>query len=301
MSAKPPTLNGYEPNLVDACERVLVTLLNGLGPLKDSVCLVGGLTPRYLVAARPPDVPPHAGTMDVDIVIDQTVLADIEAYATLEENLHRMGFQRGTNAQGTRVSWRWEIRLDKRNVMQIEFLTETPEAGGRVVEIRAHGGLSAVNIPYASIVKDLHEERSVTAELIGGDGVATERVRHADLVAFVVLKALALDHRGERKDAHDIVYCLEHSAVGLQAAAASFRAALSGPHREAVAKAIEVLRRRFCDDEHGEGYRKDGPTKAALFEGLDDDGTPDGRDRLVLRQREVNDVVFDLLVRIDAG
>ncbi len=38
--------------------------------------LVGGLTPRYLVAARPPEVPAHAGTLDVDIVIDLQILAD---------------------------------------------------------------------------------------------------------------------------------------------------------------------------------------------------------------------------------
>ena len=47
-----------------------MTLLRGLEPWKNSICLVGGLTPRYLVRARPPDVPPHAGTQDVDIVID---------------------------------------------------------------------------------------------------------------------------------------------------------------------------------------------------------------------------------------
>lgn len=68
--AKPRTLGGYTDEYTLDCERVLVTLLRGLGPWKDSVFLVGGLTPRYLVRARPPDVPPHAGTQDVDIVID---------------------------------------------------------------------------------------------------------------------------------------------------------------------------------------------------------------------------------------
>jgi hypothetical protein len=52
--AKPATLDGYSDQYTLDCERVLVTLLRGLGPWKDSVYLVGGLTPRYLVAARPP-------------------------------------------------------------------------------------------------------------------------------------------------------------------------------------------------------------------------------------------------------
>ena len=54
--AKPATLDGYSDQYTLDCERVLVTLLRGLGPWKDSVYLVGGLTPRYLVAARPPVV-----------------------------------------------------------------------------------------------------------------------------------------------------------------------------------------------------------------------------------------------------
>jgi hypothetical protein len=51
---------------------------------------VGGLTPRYFVDAKPPLVPAHAGTRDVDVVIDLQILADTEAYHTLEENLKRM-------------------------------------------------------------------------------------------------------------------------------------------------------------------------------------------------------------------
>src|SRR3546814_19621866 len=56
LMAKPATLDGYSDQYTVDCERVLVTLLRGLGPWKDSVYLVGGLTPRYLVAARPPAV-----------------------------------------------------------------------------------------------------------------------------------------------------------------------------------------------------------------------------------------------------
>ena len=83
---KPATLDGYSDQYTIDCERMLVTLLRGLGPWKDSIYLVGGLTPRYLVPARPPVVPAHAGTMDVDIVIDLQILTDTQAYHTLEDN-----------------------------------------------------------------------------------------------------------------------------------------------------------------------------------------------------------------------
>ena len=77
--AKPATFDGYSDQYTKDCERVLVTLLRGLGPWKESVYLVGGLTPRYLVPARPPVVPAHAGTLDLDIVIDLQILADTDA------------------------------------------------------------------------------------------------------------------------------------------------------------------------------------------------------------------------------
>ena len=110
--AKPATLDGYSDQYTVDCERVLVTLLRGLGPWKESVYLVGGLTPRYLVAARPPAVPAHAGTLDVDIVIDLQILADTEAYHTLEDNLKKMGFERAENSAGAKLSWRWQTRTE---------------------------------------------------------------------------------------------------------------------------------------------------------------------------------------------
>lgn len=58
--AKPTTRVGYSDEHTIDCERLLVTLLRGLGPWKHSVFLVGGLAPRYIVRARPPAVPAHA-------------------------------------------------------------------------------------------------------------------------------------------------------------------------------------------------------------------------------------------------
>lgn len=84
---KPTAIQGYNQTVTEACERVLVTLIRHLGPWRDSIFLVGGLTPRYLIKERPPAVPAHAGTGDVDVVVDMKLLADTEAYRTLEDNI----------------------------------------------------------------------------------------------------------------------------------------------------------------------------------------------------------------------
>lgn len=292
---KPKTIGGYAAPVTEACERVLVTLLRHLGPWRDSVFLVGGLAPRYLIRARPPEVPQHAGTGDVDVVIDIAMLADTEAYRSLEENLHRMGFHRATNEEGRKQSWRWQVEVDGVTTI-LEFLSDSPELrGGKVQELPTEGKVSAVNIPNASIVFDFHSEVELTADLLDGDGRATEVVHFADIVSFTCLKAFAFDDRSERKDAHDLVYCLEHLEGGLDAAHEAFRKALDSQHRQVAIDALKRLVRRFCDDDPEQSYLKDGPVAVARFEDddADVDADEDLRNRRLLRQRQAAGLVGD--------
>ncbi|EGH18339.1 hypothetical protein Pgy4_35838, partial [Pseudomonas savastanoi pv. glycinea str. race 4] len=61
--------------------------------------------------------------------------------------------------------------------------------------------VSALTIKHARIVHDWYQEREIAARLLDGDGLSVDIVRYADVPAFVILKALALDQRQERKDA----------------------------------------------------------------------------------------------------
>ncbi|GAA0204464.1 hypothetical protein QOZ96_002030 [Brevundimonas nasdae] len=293
---KPQFLDGYSEQVTTDCERVLVTLLRGLGPLRQSVFLVGGLTPRYLVKAKPPEIPPHAGTGDIDMVVDMAILANTEAYATLEKNLKRMGFERGENDNGAKVNWRWKAKLESGSVLVVEFLAYDPNVAGRMVELPTAGNVTAMNIPHADIVFDLHDKITITAELLGDDGHATETIAHANRVSFSCLKAFAFDDRRERKDAHDLVYCLEHGEGGVEVAVAEFQAAAEGAHRDVIADGLRKLQTRFGDGENVEGFRKDGPVAVAKFEIGDDDETAELR---LLRQRQVADIVGKLLVGLE--
>ena len=292
---KPPTIAGYNDAYTVDCERVLVTLLRGLGPWKESVYLVGGLTPRYLVPARPPVVPAHAGTLDVDIVVDLQILANTDGYHTLEQNLRRMGFERATNDSGQKVSWRWQNHTERGELVILELLADAPEiAGGKVRPLPTEGQISALNIPHASIVFDLHQSTEIQAELLDDAGVATEQIKHANLVSFTCLKAFAFDDRAVRKDAHDLIYCIEYAPDGPDRVAEMFRQALAGKHGAVIEDALAILRKRFAQDDRIEGYRKDGPVAVARFE-LDENTDPDRR---LLRQRQASDTIEQLLARI---
>lgn len=289
---KPENIDGYNDDYTAECERVLVTLLSGLGPWKDSVYLIGGLVPRYLVRERPPEVPPHAGTLDVDVVISLEILADTDAYHSLEENLKRMKFERAEN-KGQKVSWRWQAHTEHGMTVVLELIADDPKtSGGRVQPLPTNGNISALNIPHASMVFDLHEVIEIRAQLLGDNGIAIEKVRYADLVSFTCLKAFAFNQRHERKDAHDLVYCLEHAAGGVEAAVQKFRDALKGAHGEVVGRALHILETRFLSDAETEGYLKDGPVAVAKFEHPD---TPETHEARTLRQREASDIIEALL------
>ena len=296
--AKPATMDGYSEQHTVDCERVLVALLRGLGPWKDSVFLVGGLTPRYLVPAKPPAVPAHAGTLDVDIVIDVQILTVTEAYSTLEDNLRRMTFEPVTNKKGQEFLWRWQTRTEHGARMVVELLADAPEiAGGKVQPLPTEGTISALNIPHSSIVFDLHQVTEVQAALLDDAGIAAEKIKHANLVSFTCLKAFAFDHRFVRKDAHDLVYCIENAPEGLDRAAEMFRNALEGGHGAVIRDCLAILRNRFARDDEVEGYRKDGPVAVARFE-LGEHDEADQREARTLRQREASDVIEQLLARI---
>jgi hypothetical protein len=160
------------------------------------------------------------------------------------------------------------------------------------------GTISAINIPHSSIVFDLHAVTEIQAELLGGDGIAVEKIRHADLISFSCLKAFAFDQRFERKDAHDLIYCLEHASGGVDAAAWAFRQALEGKHSDVVKSALDLLRVRFAQVGEIEGYRKDGPIAVAKFE-LGEGEESEQREARALRQREASDVIERLLARIE--
>lgn len=290
---KPKTIAGYNNDTTEACERVLVTLLRKLGPWKTSIYLIGGLTPRYLISQRPPDVPQHAGTSDVDIVVELEVLSDTEAYQTLEENLRAMGFSEVMNEKTfTPSKWRWKITVDNAHVIVLDFLAYDPaKSPTKVTPLPTEGKVSALNIPHASIVFEFHNERTLTAELLNGEGTAEETIRYADIGAFLVLKALAYDQRHEAKDAHDLVYCLEYVEGGISKAAQHLANISLKGHKPLIDRILSILEARFCDRIDSSGFERDGPVAVVKFE----NPHSDDRETRILRQRTVAAMVMELV------
>lgn len=120
-------------------------------------------------------------------------------------------------------------------------------------------------------------------------------MQHANLVSFTCLKAFAFEDRSERKDAHDLIYCMQHAPQGMDGVAAAFRRESAGRHGGVVQAALEILRKRFAHEVQTAGYLKDGPVAVAKFE-LGESKEFAEREARALRQRQVSDLVDRLMV-----
>lgn len=289
---KPRTSDGYSVDVTLACERTLLTLLSAFGNLRDTLRLIGGLVPRYLTPEMPPDVPMHAGTSDVDIVLNLEVLATGDEYVSLADQLKARGFSRLIK-EGGPSSWQWCRKVDEHVEVVVELLRDAgDEQPGRAISVSGEQ-VSALTIKYARIVHDWFQEKRIGAPLLDEKGVSVDIVRFADVPAFVILKAIALNQREENKDAADLIHVVRY-AGSLEHVAGLFTARIrSGQHPEAIDAGLAALKNQFGDDEFAEGYEKVGAVAYAQFHGGDDD-------EIVGSQRYAAGLIQGLLAEIEA-
>lgn len=290
---KPRTAEGYSPDVTLACERTLLTLLSAFGNLKDTLRLIGGLVPRYLTPEAPPEIPMHAGTSDVDIVLNLEVLATSDEYVSLADQLKARGFVRWVE-DGKPTSWRWRRQVDKHIEVVVELLRDAgDQLPGRAVSVCGES-VSALTIKHAKIVHDWYQEKRVGAPLLDEQGMSVDVVRFADVPAFLILKAIALDQRQENKDAADLIHVVQYSGTLKYVASLFVDRIRTGLHPEALKDGLEALARRFGDDEFGEGFEKVGPVKYARFH------SSENEDELVGAQRYAASLIQGLLGEIEA-
>lgn len=140
------------------------------------------------------------------------------------------------------------------------------DQGGQVLSLPGERRLSALTIPGAHLVVADYVEVELTAVLRDDRGGATETVRVANMVPFIMLKALAYEDRVEEKDAYDLISCLMHYGGGPEGVAAQFRDRLAQwPDEPLRVRAVEMVRARFASDPIPSSASKVGPTNSARF------------------------------------
>lgn len=149
------------------------------------------------------------------------------------------------------------------------------------------GTISALNIPHSSIVFDLHQVTEIQSQAPQGATALRPKVKHANLVSFTCLKSFAFDQRFERKDAHDLIYCIEHAPEGSAAVIAFCKSWLASTACDQTSLAI--LHLRFLGRKDRGGIIKDGPVSVAKFRTWRESDEPEQRKEGALRRSQRRD------------
>jgi hypothetical protein len=251
MAEKPTTARGYEPEHLALVRATCLFFATKLGDLMDDLVVVGGLVPSLLVdqKAGAAILEPHVGTMDLDIGLAAALL-DHGRYREISERLKRSGFAPDENEAGRPTRQRWKFEAHEK--VTIDFLmppTSSEDRGGSLRNLEPD--FAAVIAPGLHLAFRDRTWLALSGRTIVGEE-ATRSIWVCGPGAFVVLKALAFDLRGENKDAYDLYYVLRNYGAGPEDVVEHLRPLLED---ESAAKAIEILRRDFLR-ENGVGPRR---------------------------------------------
>jgi len=238
---KPTTAAGYRREHVELVRATCLYVATKLGDLSDDVVVIGGLVPSLLIAQDelPVGAEPHVGTMDLDIGLTLAVL-DEGRYRTLTERLRRAGFRTDVNEQGNPTRQRWKIENAEK--VTIDFLIQPSlpdDFGGKLRDIEQD--FAAVIAPGLHLAFQDRTKVTLSGRTIKGER-ATRAIWICGPAAYIVLKALAFNLRGENKDAYDLFYVLRNYGESVTDIVERLQPLRADP---AATEAIGILRRDF--------------------------------------------------------
>jgi hypothetical protein len=209
MTERPTTATGYTREQVALVRSTCLYFATKLGDLMDDLVVVGGLAPTLLINEKELDAPgqAHVGTRDLDVGLAVALLSQ-GRYRSLTERLRRAGFSQDVNDEGNPTRQRWKIECIGK--VTVDFLippTLPHDTGG---ELRStEPDFAAIIAPGLHLAFRDRCRVTLSGPTIVGEK-ATRDVWVCGSGAYVVLKALAFELRGENKDAYDLFYVVRN-------------------------------------------------------------------------------------------
>lgn len=249
------TRTDYPKTEVEACLSVIVELMTVLGEYRDSIVLVGGWVPYFLIDKKKQE---HTGSLDIDIALDFTKISN-EAYATILNLLKKQGFKQNTQP----FIFTRTINSDFDNPIAIKINLLAAEYGGTG---KSHRTQKVQDIrPRKARGCDLVFEHTFSVSLSKKmpDGAINEIVlKVASVIPFLVMKGMALWDRYKEKDAYDIYFTVSNYPGGIKHLIDVFK-----PHKSSklVQEGLGKIKAKFDD------INSPGPVWVINFFEIDDE------------------------------
>jgi hypothetical protein len=248
------TFRDYSADQVEAARSVMLELAHLLGEYRDDIVVVGGWVPQLILPSTPLQ---HVGSIDVDLALNHRHLREA-GYATIQKLLLRRGyeadprqpfiFHRTVSVNGNAIE------------VEIDFLAGEYQGTGRKHRTQAVHEGRARKARGCDLAFDLFVETEIAGKLPEG-GRDQARIKVSSVVAFLVMKGMALNDRLKEKDAWDIYFALSNYPGGLEALAEEIRPHLTLP---LVIEGLRKIAGKFASPEHM------GPQFVADFEDIRD-------------------------------
>jgi hypothetical protein len=267
------TIRDYSADQVEAARSVLLELVHLLGEYRDDIVVVGGWVPQLIL---PLADRPHVGSIDVDLALNHRNLHEA-GYATIQALLNRRGYEQ--DPRQPFIYHRTVIVNGNAIKVEVDFLAGEYEGTGAKHRTQpVHEG-RARKARGCDLAFDLYVETDIVGELPEG-GRDQARVRVSSVVAFLVMKGMALHDRLKEKDAWDIYFTLINYPGGLDALAQEIRQHLN---HGLVQEGLRKIADKFVSPDHM------GPKYVADFEDIQD------KDERAIRMRDAYERVRHLL------
>lgn len=204
------TRSVYGSEVTRRARRVVADIFAALGHRAENAVLIGGAVPGFIEDISLRNPPGHAGTTDVDILLNPTGFSAQE-YETLAQRLLERGYRYRKDRDGNELGFSFEVDVDGHSVA-VDFLAP-PLLGESGFRVPVQAGLQARALSGAHVPAWFSVDLTLKEELVQG-GDLPVRIRLVDVPGFVVLKALAFEGRQAYKDAYDLWYVLAFAREG---------------------------------------------------------------------------------------
>jgi hypothetical protein len=258
MPEKPSFAFDYKRENVALVRQTCLYVATKLGDLLDDLVVVGGLVPSLLIPdeSLPEGEDVHIGTMDLDLGLSLALL-DSKRYEDLTLRLYRADFKPDKNEEGNPILQRWKITPATDLKVTVDFLIPPSLATDKGGDLRhIEKDFAAVITPGLHLAFQDKQKVSLKGLTLLGEK-ANREIWVCGPGAFVVLKALAFDQRGENKDAYDLYFVIRNYAGGVDDVCRCLSPLLKEVETK---KALEILNRDFSEPD---GV---GPSRVALFQ-----------------------------------
>lgn len=243
----------YSEGQKQAAYSVLGEIVNLLAQFAEDLRIIGGWVPSLLF----PDGE-HIGSIDVDVLLNQTTIKKTESYLTIKRILLKNNYRRHPQQYFTFVK---TVSIDGINYdVDVDFLSG--KYGGDDGAVSKHvDGIKVLPATGGNFAFDF-PANEVSIDYTRPDGARdVGHVKVISVIPYLVMKTAALG-RGKPKDAYDIYYTINHYRGGARALA---EAMIPYKEKELIQEMAQKLGEKFASPEHA------GPADIVAFQDITDE------------------------------